>query len=72
MKGAANGSCTCFHTSLASDTVSAIRRLLTGNQKTSFSKFAQDYRAHMEAMWKDYPPWVQGRLRGLLTDLHVT
>lgn len=61
-----------LHTSLASDTVSAMRRLLKGNQKARFTKCSEDYRAHVEAMWKDYPPWVQGRLRGLLASLHVT
>ena len=60
-----------LHTSLASDTVSAVRRLLQGDQKAKFAKLAQDYRNHVETMWVNYPPWVQGRLRGLLASLHV-
>ena len=60
-----------LYTSLVSDTVSAVRRLLKGDQRVRFAKFIQDYRASVEAMWSDYPSWVQGRLRGLLASLHV-
>jgi len=59
------------HTSLASDTVSAVRRLLRGTQKAKFVEMASEYRKRVEAMWAQYPPWVQGRLRGLLASLHV-
>lgn len=57
--------------SLVSDTVSALRRLLRGNQKAKFIAMAKDYRERAESMWADYPPWVQGRLRGLFASLRV-
>jgi hypothetical protein len=59
------------HTSLASDTVSAVRRLLRGDQKTKFIQFATEYRERVEAMWSIYPPWVEGRLRALLASLRA-
>jgi hypothetical protein len=59
------------HTSLASDTVSAVRRLLRGDQKAKFIQFATEYRERVEAMWSSYPPWVQGRLRALLASLRA-
>lgn len=59
------------HTSLASDTVSAVRRLLRGEQKAKFVEFAKEYRDRVEAMRSDYPPWVAGKLRGLMASLHV-
>ncbi|MDP6631337.1 MAG: hypothetical protein QGH42_04425 [Kiritimatiellia bacterium] len=59
------------HTSLASDTVSAVRRLLRGEQKAKFVEFAKEYRDQAEAMRSDYPPWVAGKLRGLMASLHV-
>lgn len=59
------------HTSLASDTVSLICRLLRGSQRAKFVKLAQEFRDHVDGMWAFYPPWVQGRLRGLLASLHV-
>jgi len=58
-------------TSLASDTVSAVRRLLRGSQKAKFVEMVREYRERVESMWAQYPPWVQGRLRGLLANLHV-
>ncbi len=60
-----------LHTSLASDTVSAVRRLLRGDQKAKFVEFAKEYRDRVEAMRSDYPPWVAGKLRGLIANLHV-
>ena len=59
------------HTSLASDTVSAVRRLLRGEKKAKFVEFAKEYRDQAEAMRPDYPPWVAGKLRGLMASLHV-
>lgn len=53
-------------------TVSAMRRLLKCDQKARFAELAAEYRAHVDAMWTAYPSWVQGRLRGLLANLHVT
>jgi hypothetical protein len=59
------------HTSLASDTVSAVRRLLRGSQKGKFVETTKEYRDKVESMWAQYPPWVQGRLRGLFANLHI-
>ncbi|MBU4274170.1 MAG: hypothetical protein KKA28_20265 [Planctomycetes bacterium] len=60
-----------LHTSLISDTVSAVHRLLRGDQKAKFAQFAKEYRELVDNMWSYYPAWVQGRLRGLLASLHV-
>ena len=60
-----------IHTSLASDTVSAVRRLLRGCQKEKFIEHIKEYRAHAEAMRSHYPPWVAGKLRGLMASMHV-
>jgi len=60
-----------IHLSLASDTVSAVRRLLRGQQKAKFDETVQGYREGIEARWSKYPPWVQGRMRGLLASLRV-
>jgi len=60
-----------IHTSLASDTVSAVRRLLRGDQKAKFAEYVKEYRAQAEAMRSNYPPWVAGKLRGLMASMHV-
>lgn len=60
-----------IHTSLASDTTSAVRRLIRGSQKVKFSQFAKEYRDRVEAEWSHYPSWVQGRLRGLLASIRI-
>ena len=60
-----------IHTSLASDTVSAVRRLLRGDQKAKFVEYVKEYREWAEAMRSDYPPWVAGKLRGLMASMHV-
>lgn len=59
------------HTSLASDTVSAVRRLLRGEHKAQFVQIVTNYRESIEASWASYPAWVQGRLRGLLASLRA-
>ncbi len=61
-----------LHTSLVADTIGAVRRLLNGDQKARFKEIVKDYRDHVEEMWDEYPPWVQGRLRGLFASLHVS
>ncbi len=58
-------------TSLASDTVSAVRQLLRGNHKAMYVEMVKDYRQSVEAMWPHYPAWVQGRMRSLLANLYV-
>lgn len=60
-----------IYTSLASDTVSAVRRLLRGGQKAKFVEHVKEYRDHVEAMCYHYPPWVAGKLRGLMASMHV-
>ncbi|MBP1733145.1 MAG: hypothetical protein H6Q55_3574 [Deltaproteobacteria bacterium] len=60
-----------IHTSLASDTVSAVRRLLRGEKKAKFVDLVKEYRARAEATRSDYPPWVAGKLRGLMASMHV-
>ncbi len=60
-----------LHTSLASETVSAVRRLLRGDHKAKYIELAKDYRDRVEAMRSEYPPWVAGKIRGLITNLHV-
>lgn len=61
-----------LYSSLASDTVSAIRRLLKGDRKARFDKYSKEFRKYVESMWPCYPHWVQGRLRGLMECLLVT
>lgn len=60
-----------IHISLASDTVSAVRRLLHGEQKAKCVEYVKEYRARADAMRSSYPPLVQGKLRGLLASRHV-
>jgi hypothetical protein len=60
-----------IHTSLVSDTVSAVQRLLRGNQKSNFMDYVKEYRAQVDTMRSDYPPWVAGKMRGLMASMHV-
>lgn len=60
-----------IHTSLASDTVSAVRRLLRGEQKAKFVEYVKEYRARAESIRPSCPPWVAGKLRGLMASMHV-
>lgn len=60
-----------IHTSLASDTVSAVRRLLRGDQKEKFVNYVNEYRVQIENMRSKYPSWVAGKLRGLMASMHV-
>lgn len=53
-----------IHASLASDTVSAVLRLLRGEQGVKYMTIAKDYRGRVEAMRGQYPKWVEGKLRG--------
>ena len=36
-----------------------------------FVELAKEYRDQVENMRSDYPPWVAGKLRGLMANLHV-
>lgn len=60
-----------IHTSLASDTVSAVCRLIRGDQKAKFVDYVKAYRSRIEPMLSGCPPWVAGKLRGLLASLYV-
>ena len=60
-----------IHTSLASDSVSAVRRLLRGEKKAMFVECVKDFRARVEAIRPESPPWVAGKLRGLMASLYV-
>jgi len=51
-----------LHTSLASDTVSAVRRLLRGENKDRFVSLVNEYREQVEAMRSECPPWGCHRL----------
>lgn len=57
------------YTSLASDTVSAIHRLLRGHQKAKYVELAKEVREHFEGTQKQYPEWVTGKIRGLIASL---
>jgi len=61
-----------LYSSLASETVSAVQRLLKGDRKASFKKYSEEFIKYIEAKWPHFPPWVQGRLRGLMACLLVT
>jgi monomeric isocitrate dehydrogenase len=60
-----------LHTSLASDTASAVRRILCGPHKAKFVELVNEYRAQVEAMGSKYPPWVAGKMRGLIANLRL-
>jgi len=51
---------------MASDTVSAVRRLFRGKYKFKFVDFVYEYRKSAEVMRENYPPWVKAKLRGLM------
>jgi hypothetical protein len=60
-----------MHASLASDTVSAVHRLLTGIQKAKFVDYVKEFREHLESLQTHYPPWVAGKVRALIASLHI-
>ena len=59
-----------LHLCMVTDTVSALRRLLHGKQKAEFVELVEEYRDIAESMRKNYPPWVQAKLRALMANLH--
>ncbi|HCE46911.1 MAG TPA: hypothetical protein DET40_25470 [Lentisphaeria bacterium] len=61
-----------IHASLASDTVSAVRRLLHGPNRANYIGLVKEYREIIDTLWPYYPPWGQGRMRAMLANLHVT
>lgn len=60
-----------LHLSMASDTVSAVHRLLRGDHKAKFIKHVDEYRRSAESHRHYYPPWVQGKLRALMASLYI-
>lgn len=60
-----------IYASLATDTVSAVQRLLRGDQRAQFAEYAKDFCERVEAMRTIYPPWVVSKLRGLIANMHV-
>lgn len=60
-----------IQTSLASETVSAVRRLLRGEQKAKFVGLAKEYRSQIQALRANYPPWVSGKMRSLMASFHI-
>jgi hypothetical protein len=59
------------YTSLAADSVSAVRRLLRGVNSSGYMQYVAEFREHFEGMWSSYPPWAQGRVRSLLASLRA-
>ena len=60
-----------IHTSPAADNVSAVCRLIRGGKKVKYVEYIKEYREHVESSLSGYPPWVAGKLRGLLASLHI-
>lgn len=60
-----------LHLCLASGTVSAAKRLLQSEHKSEYLDEVEKYRSQVEAMRSNYPPWVAGKLRGILASLYV-
>jgi hypothetical protein len=60
-----------LHTSLVSETVSAVRRLLRGSDKAKFVDVVNEYRVRVETMRSRYPAWVAGKIRALIANLQV-
>lgn len=58
-------------TSLASESISAVRRLLRGEHKAMFIVLAKEFRDQAEAMGSEYPPWVAGKIRDLIVNLRI-
>lgn len=61
-----------IHLSMASDTVSAIRRLLSGPHKAKLVDTVNQYRQRAESLRSSCPPWVASKLRAIMASLHVT
>lgn len=57
--------------SLASDTVSAIQRLLASDVKDKYQAIADEYRTRYLDRMGPYPHWIEGRIRSLLSVLRI-
>jgi hypothetical protein len=60
-----------LHLCMASETTSAVRRLLRGNQKEQYLEQVRKYREVVVKEQNKYPAWVQAKIRGLLAELYV-
>lgn len=60
-----------LYSSLASDTVSAVQRLVRGSKKGKFTEFVIEYRLFFEFNRSAYPEWIAGKIRSLMTSMHV-
>lgn len=60
-----------LHLCLASDTISAVKRLLQSDRKSDYLEEVEVYRSQVEAMRSNYPPWVAGKLRAMIASMHV-
>lgn len=60
-----------MHACIASDSFSAVNKLLTGKNACNYTKYVEEYRKRIEGMKKYYPPWVVGRLRPLMTAMNI-
>ncbi len=57
--------------SLASDTVSSLDRLLRGEKKQEFGQSALDWRQRLEHYQAVATPWIAARLRAILASLRI-
>jgi len=60
-----------IHLSLAADNVSAVCRLTRGDQKEKYVEYVKEYRSYIESRFLDCPPWVAGKVRGLLASMYI-
>ncbi len=57
--------------SYASDSISAIQRLLRGEQKAKYVSIVEKHRKSIEANCFQYAPWVSGKMRAMLAGLYI-
>src|SRR5262249_12672412 len=57
--------------SLATDTVSSLDRLLRGEKKQEFGQSALDWRQRLEQCQAIATPWIAARIRPILVSLHI-
>lgn len=60
-----------IYTSLAVDSFSSIRRLIQSKDAGKYIKYIENFRQQEKTMQKDYPPWVAGKLRSLMTAMNI-
>lgn len=60
-----------IYMSLAGNTVSAIKRLLSGNNKYLFKELTDTWTDHFKNLIDWSPDWIKGRIRYILTALRI-